>query len=676
MRSINEIFEDLRQLAQSDGALHGISRLIYRDHFVVVDLHEGRVADKPENRWSTSKLNKNELLLLLGLMVQSSTDQTYVASLDSDDFLARADALFDELHNRLLADVKSALGFAPGVVVESSNLIGLCARESIYYGAETLYLHQFLGFSQIRYGKDKEWFLQNIGISVCSILEITKFILNRINSQMTAMGHHYRKGCVSNDWYLTQSLMISKEELICEFGIKAEAYFSKFVSPISETNEGFSNPFALNNVALSPIIDMGDNLYVPNQYRLCESIYESPFFWMMADKKYENIHSKHRGEFLEETTAENLRSVFGPQHVHENVTITQNGRDQVGEIDTLVVYGEFVIVVQAKSKRITLKARSGETKALEVDFKGAIQDPYRQALDCIDYIKGGSKCINLDGNELELPDLPRFYPMVVLSDGFPASTFLSHAMLERDHDVAPVIWDIGVLECTTQILPTPIELLCFLKCRSDTFNYVISDSEYNYLGYHIQNKLALQSEGEVLELAREYASVVDDFMIAKDVGINPSRPIGILERHEIPVISDLLRELKSAPPMAASTVIDLYEFSSDALQDLSVIILNLRREIFETEKKIKAFSIRTASGGFTYAVTLGRGEKEILAADAIGAKHKYNTKCDRWYVIVDSIQTDMPIDHLLTLVWPWIEDKEQAEESRKVSEMFKTTISK
>ena len=189
-------------------------------------------------------------------------------------------------------------------------------------------------------------------------------------------------------------------------------------------------------------------------------------------------------------------------------------------------------------------------------------------------------------------------------------------------------------------------------------------------------KTRIHSDCDILDLAREYASVVDDFMIAKDVGINPIRPIGILERHEIPVISDLLRELKSAPPMAASTVIDLYEFSSDALRDLSVTILNLRREISETRKQIKAFSIRTVSGGFTYAVTLRRSEKEILAAEAIGAKHKYNTISDRWYVIVDSIQTDLPVDHLLTLVWPWIEDKEQAEESRKVSEMFKTTISK
>jgi hypothetical protein len=53
-RSIAEIFGDLRTLSQSDGALHEISGIIYRDWIVAVDVQEGRVADDPEYRWSSS----------------------------------------------------------------------------------------------------------------------------------------------------------------------------------------------------------------------------------------------------------------------------------------------------------------------------------------------------------------------------------------------------------------------------------------------------------------------------------------------------------------------------------------------------------------------------------------------------------------------------------------------
>ena len=269
---------------------------------------------------------------------------------------------------------------------------------------------------------------------------------------------------------------------------------------------------------------MGDNLYVPIQYRLFESIYESPFFWLIADNGYADTHAEHRGEYLEKTSAAILRSVFGEQHVHENVHIMRKTGERGGEIDVLVAYGEFAIVVQAKSKRVTLNARAGDTCALKTDFKGAIQDPYRQALDCIELIKAGARCIAKNGKEVELPTLPRFFPMVVLSDPFPASTMLSRAMLERSDEIAPVIWDIGVLDCVARLLPTPIEMLFYLKCRSDVFDCIVSDSEYNYLGYHIRAKLALPPDSDIMMVESDFATVVDDFMISADAGIEAESP--------------------------------------------------------------------------------------------------------------------------------------------------------
>jgi hypothetical protein len=136
--------------------------------------------------------------------------------------------------------------------------------------------------------------------------------------------------------------------------------------------------------------------YLPSQYRLFETIYESPFYWMMSDKAYANTTAEHRGVFVAQTAAHILRSVFGPENVHENVILKSGARDTAGEIDVLVIYGEFAIVVQAKSKRVTLKARAGDTDALKTDFEGAIEEPYRQALSSIDLIKSGAKCLTQD----------------------------------------------------------------------------------------------------------------------------------------------------------------------------------------------------------------------------------------------------------------------------------------
>ena len=259
--------------------------------------------------------------------------------------------------------------------------------------------------------------------------------------------------------------------------------------------------------------------------------------------------------------------------------------------------------------------------------------------------------------------------MVILSDPFPSSTFLSRALLERGKDIAPVIWDIGVLDCVARLLPTPIEMIFYLKSRSDLFDRVISDSEYNYLGYHIRAKLALPPDVDGMTLDRDFAAVVDDYMISRDMGIDPERPAGILERLEIPVVSELLAELKNTDPRFAAVVIDLYDFSKASLDNLSAQILSVREEV-SWGKEIKALSVPTPSGGVTYAVTRELSPKAAAAAQAIGRKHKYDTRSDRWYVIVDCVNTTNPVDGLLPLVWPWKQSEQAAKTSRQVAEMF------
>jgi len=671
-RSLPEIFSDLRTLAQSEGALHEISAIVYRDWVVIVDTEKARVIDDPEHRWSTSKLNKNELMLLLGLAVQSPSDHTLSVEAVGNTFAESADRLLREFHDRVLMDCAPAFDQESKKLIERPESIGLQAREAIYYGADTMYLHQVPHFSRLRYREDATWLQQNAGLSIRPMIDIARFVADRINYQMNAVAQMLKEGHELTKGNLTDSLLISKADVRTKFGQKADAFFAKFTTQLTGANADFADPFAINKVSIAPLIDIGDHVYVPSQLRLFETIYESPFYWMIDDESYRNRAAEHRGVFLEKTAAHILRSVFGASNVYENVLIRDNSKDIAGEIDILVVYGEFVLVVQAKSKRVSLKARTGDTEALQNDFEGAIHAPYRQALKCAELIRKCAKCVTKDGEVLAFPQVPRIFPVVVLSDSFPSSTILSCNMLDRGNNIAPVIWDLGVLDCVSRLLPTPIEMIFFLKCRSEVFDKVLTDSEYNFLGYHLRAKLALPSDVNLMVLERDLATVVDDYMIARDMDIDVERPQGVLERLEIPAVVDLLAELKSADPRVASVVIDLYDFSEAALEDLSARILGLRKEVATTGKAIKAFSIKTAEGGLTYAVVQRRDADAARAAEAIGAKHKYDTGSDRWYVIVDSIDTKNPIDGLLPLVWPWKEDEQEAKYSNEVAKLFKS----
>lgn len=611
-------------------------------------------------------------MLLLGLALQSDNERKISVVNDDDSFAQNTDSLFREFHDRLIVDATANFVPSNPDMFNDPNIISLIGREAIYYGADGFYLHQYLQYSRQRYRSDTSWFQENIGLSIRPMIDIANFILKRINLQISALSqvkkeeHNFGKGD------LTNSLIISKSDIRKKFKSKADVFFDRFSSKLHGENLEFTEPFAVNRVNFAPLIDLGDYLYVPNQYRLTASLYESPFYWMIADKHYQNVAAQNRGDFLEESTTKILQKIFGSDHVFQNVTIYDGSKDKAGEVDVLVAYGEFVLVVQAKSKRITQKARSGDQEALRTDFDGAIGAPYRQALDCAKLILKGAECRTSDGKVLTFQPTVRLFPVVVLSDQFPASSHLSNFMLERGGNMAPAIWDLGILDCVCRILPSPIELIFYLKCRTEVFDLVHSDSEYNFLGYHLKAKLVLPEDADGMVIDRDFASIVDDYMVSCDVNAKPERPKGILERFDLPVIFELLDELKNAPPEAASVAIDLYDFSYAALRDFSETIVGIRSEVLETGKAIKAFSIPTRFGGLTYAVTQARDATAMSAAEAIGRKHKYDTKSDYWYVILDSVQTDNPIDGMLSLVWEWTENENEERVSQGVNSMFKS----
>lgn len=666
-RSIATIFSDIRALTHSDGALHALSSIIYRDWVLAIDTQDGKVLADPEERWSTNKLNNNELMLLFGTLVQSPTDRTHCILPDRDTFVQSADKLLREFHDALMTDC--ALG--PGLStehLETPRGLSAMAREAIYYGPDSFFLSQFEKFAHHRYKEDGTWLLRNAGISIRPMLEIARYISKRINNQMAYASHTLNNDFSKDVGLLSQSLLIPKSDLRKKFGTKVEAFLSKFSINALNENAEFTEPFAINRVNAAPLLDLGDYLYVTNQYRLFGSIYESPFYWTMSDPKYKNTASVNRGRFLEKATSHIFRQIFEEDFVHENVTI-RKGKDVLAEADTLIVYGEFVIVVQVKSKRVTMKARAGDFTALKADFGGAIQDPYSQAYNFAKLLESGMACLAASGKPIEIPQVKRIFPVVILSDAFPGVTFLSGTWLERDEGIAPVILDIATLDCISQILPTPVDLIFYLKSRSDAFGRILSDSEYNFLGYHLQAKLAVSPEYNLMMLDRDFASVVDDYMLAKEVGAPTEKPTCILDRIDIPIISELFEALKPAPPSLAGIVIDLYGFSGQALRQISETIADTRKEVL-SGKVFRAFSIPTESGGLTYLVAQKNDAFTQTAAKAIGEKYKYDLKRDRWYVVLDNVQTNAPFDALLPILHPWKEDESFIENSQLVEQAF------
>jgi hypothetical protein len=75
----------------------------------------------------------------------------------------------------------------------------------------------------------------------------------------------------------------------------------------------------------------------------------------------------------------------------------------VTDIDVLVTFADRAIVLQCKSKRLTLEARRGNGLQLRGDFKKSINDAYNQALVSADALREAGLRFELaDGTELRI----------------------------------------------------------------------------------------------------------------------------------------------------------------------------------------------------------------------------------------------------------------------------------
>src|SRR6185312_10885959 len=131
--------------------------------------------------------------------------------------------------------------------------------------------------------------------------------------------------------------------------------------------------------------------------------------------------------------------------------LVQKGKRRIGEIDVLVIFGNRAIVVQAKSKRLTLEARKGNGAQIEDDFKKAVQDSYSQGLSCAKLLESREHEFLLgDGTRIPIPkNLREIYIICTLCDHYPALTIQAREFLHFTREPIiqpPLVIDIFVLD--------------------------------------------------------------------------------------------------------------------------------------------------------------------------------------------------------------------------------------
>ncbi|ENO16768.1 hypothetical protein J057_03650 [Marinobacter nanhaiticus D15-8W] len=250
-------------------------------------------------------------------------------------------------------------------------------REAILYAGESAFLFQYTNFSKQKYKKDSAWLKLHKGFTASEAAELIDSIKKIINKKMPQIVKSF-KSKPPDEWKILPAYCFTSDELSNESAIEkkvVDCFLSSFSTTEKIKNFNALDDFNPTNVA--PIIKLDDETFCLFQlYSLCESLYESPFFWFQSDSQYFETAMKNRGDFTEDFTTARLTEVFGSRtnRVNTNV-ILKKGKDIVGEVDVLATYGDRLIVVQAKSKKLTIAARKGNDNALNSDFKNSVQKP-------------------------------------------------------------------------------------------------------------------------------------------------------------------------------------------------------------------------------------------------------------------------------------------------------------
>ncbi|MGY3412890.1 hypothetical protein ACVWZV_009056 [Bradyrhizobium sp. GM5.1] len=499
------------------GFAHAVANFCFRDN--VVGYGDELKGEDYAKMFSPDRLIRTEMSTLIGLMAMGPIDWAKPSNEQMQEMMKRAEELLQELHHALNRpgeeEFKALLAeAAKGGEDVNPFKAGSVLREPIFYAAESAYPSQYREFATKKYQADNEWLKSNRGFTIEDASKVVSSLLAILERKLPEELKRLRDK-PAEEWTLLPGFQFTAEEVIAVSKLTEDVVgkvLDAFV--LKDQNPTFSSLNAFNATNAFPLLKSGEDQYTLFQYHaLAESLYESPFFWMLSDKKYQPTATANRGKFVEALAAERLEKVFGAPRVFKNVDIWESKGKKAGEIDVLVLFADRAIVLQAKSKKLTLAARQGSDPHIQEDFKGAVQDACDQAFTCSEELVAG-KCSFTDehGKEIALPkEIKRVFPVCVVSDHYPALSFQVQQFLKSkttDKIAAPLVSDVFMLDVMTEFLDTPLRSLSYLDLRAKAGENVMSSHEITTLAYHLKQNLWL-GEHDFIQLGDDISADVD-----------------------------------------------------------------------------------------------------------------------------------------------------------------------
>lgn len=641
MSKEQEIFDDLARLCVCPGYAHVIAYFCYRDN--IVRYKEELKSEDFSKLFSPDRLIRTEISTLLGLMVREELNFSIPTPSQFQELIENTERLLRELHDALNQPFVEALKKMDAESASDDPFdTAEAMREPIFYGSESAFSWQYRDLAEKKYAGDDEWLKGNKGFTIGDARRIVNAIGDFLNSKLRSTLRGL-KDLPREEWSALKGFQFSPEDIVAESNLPNEAVVN-FLDAFCFANDGnptFTSLHEFNATNAFPILKIVDGTYALFQYNsLAEALYETPFYWMGADKTYAQVAMSNRGKFAEVFAAERLGHVFGPQNVHRNVTIWASKGKALAEIDVLVLFGNCAAVCQTKSKKLTIESRKGNDLQLQNDFKSAVQDACDQAIVCAEQLQSGALTFeDASGAKITIPkQISKIFPICIVSDHYPALSFQARQFLKcqvADSIRTPLICDVFLLDVVTEFLDSPLRCLSYLELRSMAGDKMIFSHEMTALGYHLKQNLWL-GEYDFVQLHDDLSTDLNVAMAVRRDGMPGERtPPGILTRIQGLSIGKIITEIERVRNSAAIDLgLFLLQLSEDTVRDLS---RGIDKIATQAAKDGRPHDVTIGVGSASNGITVHCNSLPDLIARPKLQKHcelrKYSQKAVTWFGI-------------------------------------------
>jgi len=278
MRSEQEIFDDLAALCISEGYIHALAHICFRDNVIRFD---GELTpDDMAPLYSKSRLIRTELTTLIGLMMRAPIAFSLPSQETISDYVSRSDALLNELHLAMLSARADLFSVENAKKLDINPFeFGDVLREAIFYGGESAYAFQYRDLAPVKYRADADWLRRNRGVDLDVGREVCRHVAQLLNERLSETLKSLRKKPFA-EWTMLPGFAFSCSELAARAAQPVErvsAVVEAFTAPEGERNGTFASLHDLNSAYAYPCVQKGpDEFLLFEQYALAEASTRHP----------------------------------------------------------------------------------------------------------------------------------------------------------------------------------------------------------------------------------------------------------------------------------------------------------------------------------------------------------------------------------------------------------------